>query len=134
MPVSTEDFVAISDHMGRYCWAVDEADEEGWAALWTEDGVFTGATPEPVIGREALKGVPRHEKQLANGRMRHMIANLHCDYVDGDRNTVLAQYYNMVTSWIDMGRFTCMAVCKVILVRNGAGWLVKRNDAMTFIG
>ncbi len=41
MPVSTADHIAISDHLARYCWAVDEGDEEGWIALWTEDGVFT---------------------------------------------------------------------------------------------
>jgi hypothetical protein len=133
MPIAPEDFIAISDHMGRYCWKVDEGDEDGWAALWTEDGVFTGVFPEPVVGREALKGVPRQEKQTADGRMRHMIANLHCDY-QGDRDTVLARYYNLVTTWIDGGRFACMATSQVLLVRDGAGWLVKRNDTVLFRG
>ena len=133
MPVSIEDYVKISDHMGRYCWAVDEGDEEGWVALWTEDGVFTGIRPEPVVGREALKDVPRDEKLQANGRMRHLIGNLHCDYL-GDQNTARARYYNLVTTFIDGGRFTCMAICEVILVRNGEGWLIKRNDATVFPG
>ena len=131
MPISTEDFVAVSDHLGRYCWAVDESDEEGWASLWTEDGVFTGATPEPVVGREALKGVPRIG-QMVNGRMRHMIGNLHCDYLDGDPDRVRARYYNLVTNWVDSGRFTCMAICEVILVRSHGGWLIKRNDTRVF--
>lgn len=134
MPVTTEDFVAISDHLGRYCWAVDDGDEEGWVALWTEDGVFTGATPEPCVGREALKGVPRYEKQLANGRMRHQTGNLHCDYVESDRDTVRARYYNLVTLWVDTPKFTAMAVCEAILVRNGSGWLIKRNDTTTWLG
>jgi hypothetical protein len=133
MPVTTDDYVQISDHMGRYCWAVDEGDEEGWVALWTQDGVFTGIRPEPVVGREALKDVPRDEKQQANGRMRHLIGNLVCDY-HGSRDTVLAQYYNVVTLFADGGRFVCMALSKVILVRSGDGWLIKRNDSTVFPG
>jgi 3-phenylpropionate/cinnamic acid dioxygenase small subunit len=133
MPVSTEDYVAISDHMGRYCWAVDDGDEEGWVALWTEDGVFTGVSPEPIVGRDALMLVPRDEKQQANGRMRHLIGNLHCDY-QGGRDTVRARYYNLVTNFVDGGRFTCMAICEVVLVRSGQGWLIKRNDANVFPG
>ena len=133
MPVSTDDFIAISDHMGRYCWAVDANDEEGWAALWTEDGVFAGVLPEPLVGREALKAVPRLEHQQAGGRMRHVIGNLHCDY-QGDQDTVLARYYNLVTTWVDGGSFTGMATSQVLLVRNGPGWLVKRNDTVLFPG
>ena len=132
MAISTDDYVAISDHLGRYCWLVDSGDEEGWAALWTEDGAFTGVTPEPVIGREALKTIPRFEKQAANGRMRHLIGSLHCDYIGGDRNTVRARYYNLVTNWVQGGAFTCMAVCDAVIVRSGEGWLVKRNDTLTF--
>lgn len=133
MAITTDDFVAISDHMGRYCFKVDEGDEEGWVALWTEDGVFTGVSPEPIVGREALKGVPRNEKEQAQGKMRHLIGNLHCDYVGG-RDTVLARYYNLVTMWLSGGGFTCMALCDVTLVRNGDGWLISRNDTIVFPG
>jgi hypothetical protein len=133
MAVSPEDFVAISDHMGRYCWTVDECDEEAWVALWTEDGVFTGVFPEPLVGREALKAVPRSAKQMANGRLRHIIGNLHCDY-RGGRDTVLARYYNLVTDWVEGGRFNCMATCQVTLVRDGPGWLVARNATVLFRG
>jgi len=133
MAVTTEDYVAISDHMGRYCWAVDGNDPEGWADLWTEDGVFTGIAPEPVVGRAALMEVPRDEWRQAGGRMRHLIGNLHCDYVDG-RDTVRARYYNFVSSWVDGGSFTCMALSEVLLVRRGGGWLIKRNDSTVFRG
>jgi hypothetical protein len=124
MPVSTDDYVAISDHLGRYCFAVDGGDE---------DGVFTGIRPEAIVGREALKDVPRDEWKQAGGKMRHLIGNLHCDY-QGDQNTVLAQYYNFVSSYMDGGRFTCMAICKVLLVRAGKGWLIKRNDTVVYPG
>ena len=133
MAVATEDFVAISDHMGRYCWAVDGNDPDGWASLWVEDGVFTGIAPEPVVGHAALKEVVRGEWLQANGRMRHLIGNLHCDY-QGDKNTVLARYYNLVTNFSDGGKFTCMALSEVLLVRRGGGWLITRNDSTVFPG
>jgi ketosteroid isomerase-like protein len=134
MPVSTDDYVAIADHMARYCWAVDEGDEAGWAALWTEDGEFTGATPQPVKGREAMKGVVQMSQRLGPGMMRHSISNLMCDYIGGDRDRVLASYYNLVSSWNDGAKTALMALSKVQLVRHGQGWLIKRSDSRVLMG
>lgn len=128
MPVSTEDYVAISDHLARYCWVVDEGDEEGWIGLWTEDGVFTGLTPEPLAGREALRLVVRMAQAGGPGKTRHMIANLACDYQEG-RDVVLARYYNFVTNWAQGARMQVMALSRVVLQRNGEGWLIRRNDS-----
>ena len=133
MPVSTEDYVAISDHLARYCWAVDEGDEEGWIGLWAEDGTFTGVTPEPVVGREALRAVVRMSQASGPGRTRHMVANLACDYQDG-RDLVLASYYNFVTNWAQGARMTVMALSKVLLERNGGSWLIRRNDTTMLPG
>lgn len=126
MPVSTEDYVSISDFLGRYCWLVDEGDEEGWASLWTEDGHFEGATLEPCIGREALKTVPRGV-QAAQRRMRHLPGGLHCDYAEEGRDTVTARYYNLVTLWPQGGQLQCLAVCTATLQRQGNSWLMRRN-------
>src|SRR5271156_2454548 len=52
--ISVQDFVAIQNLVGKYQWLVDGGDSEGWAALWTEDVAFSGATTEPFVGREAL--------------------------------------------------------------------------------
>jgi len=133
VPVSTEDYVTISDFLARYCWLVDESDGDGWSALWTEDGVFTGVSPEPIIGREALRAVPLVMMKHNGAEMRHMVGNLACDYVDG-RDTVLARYYNFVTDWPKGGRMNCMALCDVTLVRNGDTWLVRRNDTRLLAG
>lgn len=133
MPISTDDYVAISDHLARYCWAVDEGDEEGWIGLWSEDGVFTGVTPEPVVGREALRQVVRMAQASGPGKTRHMVANLACDYQDG-RDVVLARYYNFVTNWADGARIQVLALCSVLLERKaGSGWLIRRNDAVAMM-
>lgn len=143
MPISTEDYVAISDHLARYCWAVDEGDEEGWIALFTEDGVFTGVTPEPVVGREALRQVVRMGQASGPGMTRHMVANLACDYQSGadgqdGRDVVLARYYNFVTNWAQGARIQVLAMSRVLLERagaeNGGGWLIRRNDSTVLPG
>jgi 3-phenylpropionate/cinnamic acid dioxygenase small subunit len=133
MPVSTDDHIAISDHLARYCWRVDEGDEDGWIALWAEDGVFTGISPEPVVGREALRNVVRQAQSGGPRKTRHIVANLACDYQDG-RDLVLASYYNFVTNWAEGARMTVMALSKVLLERQRDGWLIRRNDTEMLLG
>lgn len=135
MAVSTEDHLAIADHMARYCWAVDEGDADGWVALWSEDAVCTGLGPQTLTGREQLRGIVASNMALGgNGKARHSVTNLVCDYAGGDRDTVEAKYYNMVTNWKDGGRFTCMALSRVRLVRDEAGWLIACSDSELFLG
>jgi 3-phenylpropionate/cinnamic acid dioxygenase small subunit len=133
MPVSTDDHIAIADLLARYCWRVDEGDEDGWIALWAEDGVFAGVLPEPVAGREALRAIVRMAQASGPGTTRHMVANLACDYQDG-RDLVLASYYNFVTNWAEGARMTVMALSKVLLERSGEGWLIRRNDTVMLPG
>lgn len=130
MPVSTDDYVSISDFFGRYCWRVDSGDEEGWAALWAEDGVFAGVMPEPVVGREALKAIPRGAFASSGGKLRHHVGSLNCDYDGADRDVVIARYYNLVTNWVNGGAFTCNAASTVRLQRSGEGWLIERSDSV----
>lgn len=133
MPVTTDDFVSISDFFGRYCWLVDDGDEDGWVSLWAEDGVFAGATPQPVVGREALKSVPRGVMANNQGRLRHLIGSLHCDYSGRDSDKVQARYYNFVTNWKAGGAMTCLAISTVRLRRDGSSWLIERNDCVTLV-
>ncbi|MDE1154092.1 MAG: nuclear transport factor 2 family protein [Micavibrio sp.] len=127
MPVSTDDYVAVSDLLGNYCWKVDEGDADEWIKLWTEDGTFAGATPEPLVGPDQLKIIVALSNQ-SNGKMRHMMGNLHCCYGETE-DTILARFYNFVTDWTDGGSFKVLAVCNAIIVRIGEDWKVKRNDA-----
>jgi hypothetical protein len=122
--VTAEDQVAIGDCLGRYCWHADEGDVQKWLALWTEDGVFALAGMPPMVGYEALKYVP---VSVAAGKMRHSYSNLHCDYGATD-DTIIARYYNLVTSWENGGAFKSMIIGELTCVRDGNAWKIKRND------
>ncbi|MBV1916567.1 MAG: nuclear transport factor 2 family protein [Sphingomonadaceae bacterium] len=126
MPVSADDYVSIMDFMGRYNWAVDEGDADGWANCFTEDGVFAGALPQDPIGREALRQIPLASGSVS-GPMRHITGNLHCDYGD-DKDTVIARYYNLVSLWEGEGKLSVLSIATAKLLRNGDSWLIKRSD------
>ena len=130
MPVTTDDYVSISDFLGRYCWRVDAGDDEGWVALWAEDGIFAGVMPEPIVGREALKAIPSNAYASSKGTLRHHVASLSCDYEGDNKDVVIARYYNLVTNWVQGGAFTCQAASTARLLRNGDSWLIKRNDSV----
>ena len=68
MPVSTEDYVSISDHFARYCWAVDEGDEDGWIALWAEDGVRRGLL-DKYDDEEGLNGSDEDEFRVVGAEL-----------------------------------------------------------------
>ena len=126
--VSTDDHIAIADQMARYCHAIDGGDAAGWAACFTEDGVFAGpVTPEPLQGRAALQAFAQATYDNSQqGKMRHFFGNFFADY-GATKDVAEAKLYNYVTLWIDGGKNFCMAICDVTFVRNGDGWLVKRN-------
>jgi SnoaL-like domain len=132
MPITTEDYVSVSDLLGSYCWRVDEGNADEWLKLWTEDGTFAGGTPEPLVGHEQLKMVVAMSNQ-SNGNLRHMVGNLHCSYGDTP-DTILARFYNLVTDWTGGGSFKVFATCNATIVRSGDGWKVKRNDTNLLAG
>ena len=95
--------------------------------------LFSGTSPQPIVGREALKMVPRLSFENSDGgKMRHLIGSLHCDYAE-NKDVVRARFYNFVSNWMAGGSFVTLAVCEATLVRNGAGWLIKRNDARLLV-
>ena len=135
MLVAVEDYIGVQDHMARYCHAIDEGRADDWVEMFTPDGVFTGFTPEPLVGRDQLKVIVINAFNDNNGTMCHFAANLFCDYGD-DRDTIKASLYNHVTTWLagQGGRSIVMAKCKLELVRSAAGWLIRRNEMQILTG
>lgn len=130
MPVSSEDYAAVVDHIARYCWKVDAGDGDGWADLWTADGVFSGISPKPIVGRDALRQVPIGIKATFGDTMAHAAASIYCGYAEST-DTVHAHLYNLVTTWgaNPAPKLATLARCRMTLVRNGAGWLISKNEA-----
>jgi len=133
MAITTDDYVAISDLLGRYCWTIDEGDEDAWCALWTQDGFFSGVTPEPAVGHDALRQIVRMAWERGSGRIRHLYGSLTCDYGQS-RDIVLSRYYNLVSFWKDGGKLRCLGLTKMTLVRNGDSWLIQRNESEVYWG
>jgi hypothetical protein len=127
MPVSAEDYVAISDSLARYCWTLDNGDEDGWVALWREGGTLLGVGPNPLVGREALRHVVRKFGEYA-GRRRHMAGNLFCDYGE-DRNAINAKFYNLISEWSDAGGTAALfAIGETTYICEDRRWLIDRSE------
>ena len=125
--ISTDDWAGINDAISRYCWNVDASDGPAWAALWTEDGVLTGMTPEPLVGRAALTAMADGIKGVFGRGMRHFYSNLVCDY-GANKDEVKAKFYNMVSLYLDHSGIMGMAICHATFVRQSGEWKVKTND------
>jgi hypothetical protein len=127
--VAVADVLAVQDLLARYCWLIDEGRGEDWADLFTEDGVFEGTRPDPVIGRAALREVPEQNYGMFQGRMRHWYGNLSVE-PGAEAGTLVARFYNQITVWDDGGKPLMLAISTATLVP-GAGdlpWRIRRNS------
>jgi hypothetical protein len=127
-PVPVEDFLAVQELVARYCWYVDENRGADWAALYTDDGIFEGTRPEPVIGRAALEKVPGELNGYFNGRLRHQASNLYVEH-GTEPGTLVARFYNQIAKWDQGLKPLMLGVSTATLVRDqpGGPWLIKRN-------
>lgn len=133
--ISLEDWMSINEFWSAYSWAFDDGKADEWVALWTEDGTFTGIAPEDVVGHAALKGVCDGSFADAKGGLRHLYGNLLVAYDGANKDVVRGRLYNYVSTWgmgEQSGNFT-MALCNIVMVRSGAGWKLKRNDAQLLV-
>ncbi len=131
--VSAEDFAAILNIMGKYQHLVDDGDEDGWAGLFTEDGVFAGlpdeqGNPGVVEGYEALKSVPRLSMSQFGGSIRHNVCSFSAEY-GATRDEVFARYYAIITNSVPAQGTSILVQVDVRthLVRIGGGWKIKSN-------
>jgi hypothetical protein len=125
--ISVEDWVDISNLLGRYQWLFDRGDGEAWATLFTEDGVFEGLGPTPFRGHEALKQIPPmggYFRFLA----RHMPGSIWMEYGEG-QDEIFVHLYNLFSTWLpeEGPRFQQMADCTLHLARIDGEWKLKSN-------
>jgi hypothetical protein len=125
--VAGEDYSGINEFLARYFRYVDENKPDDWAGLWIEDGVFAMEGSNPLVGREALKAIPGLSFERSGGKMRHLYTNLSCEYGES-RDTVIADFYELVLNWQSGGALQGFANCKALVVRDASGWKMKRNE------
>jgi hypothetical protein len=128
--VSIEDWVRVSDQLGRYSQHLDNGEADALIALFTEDGVIdTGVLPDPIAGSAALRAFVGTTYEYAErGKLRHLMGDLYCEYGDS-RDQIAARFYNFVSGWSDgVGTIRYLSLCKATMVRRGDGWLIERLD------
>jgi hypothetical protein len=126
--VSVEDWVEIANLIGEYQWRVDDADQDGWAGLFTEDGAFVSVDGEGYRGREALKQAAAMTGEYFKGLMRHSPGAIWVEYGQTTDEAV-GHYYSLVTTWFkDPGpEFFNMVLCDVHLRRVNGDWKIQEN-------
>lgn len=53
------DYIEIRELTARYNRAFDDVDSEGWADVFTPDGIMEYSGGEPIVGRDALVAMNR---------------------------------------------------------------------------
>ncbi len=130
MSVSIEDQLAIRDLLARYCWLIDDGKGDEWAALWTENGSFTGI-PDPLEGRNALRQMPGGFHGISQGKLRHHMNNVLIQ-AGAHRDEAMVKAYSMVSDWRDGGKLLTFAKVNFVLSRRGADWKIQSLHADMF--
>jgi hypothetical protein len=133
------DRIEIEDLMWRYARALDSANADAYAAVYTPDGQF-GAGPNATKGAAALKKLINDFKQRnidAEGQskqkrpqMYHMATNHTTEFIDKDHARYLA-YWITVTEGAGQdvpARFAAAGREIDELVRVNGQWLIKVRD------
>lgn len=89
--------LAIAEQLGRYCLAFDSQDADGWAALFTDDGVFEVRLTGDLQPIFQARGAEQLRAFVANApRLLHHITGLVFDEILPDsartRATVLGTW------------------------------------------
>jgi hypothetical protein len=122
--ITVEDWVDISNLLGKYQWLVDDGDEQGWSSLFTEDGFFEGLPPD-YHGREELKQIPR---MSFGGLSRHLPGSIWMEY-GANQDEVFVRLYNLFSVWApeQEPQFMQFALSRLHLLRIDGEWKIRSN-------
>lgn len=127
-------YLEVQQFYGRQMHLLDEADVAGWAATFTEDGVFAAnAHPEPQVGRAAIeKSAHSAARALADQKIqrRHWLGML--DVSEREDGTILARTYALVINTPRGGQAAVhlSTSCDDILVREQGRLLVRHRQVL----
>jgi ketosteroid isomerase-like protein len=125
MTTTPEDFLALTNAKGRYCYTLDTRDWAGFGELMTDDmelDVSDGGTGVPVItGRDAAVDMIR--SSLTNARSAHQVHTPLIE-VDGDEATVVWAMQDRVV-WENGPALTGYGHYHERWVRQDGAWRIK---------
>lgn len=128
--ISLEDRFAIIDLCSVYNYTVDQADGEGWAATFTEDGVFAGPAGQ-AEGREALVPFCGQLAEAFPGGM-HFTDN-HLFEVDGD-TCYHKCFLDFKVPSPDGSVASILLGYEDVIIKVDGEWLFKRRDVVSVTG
>jgi hypothetical protein len=122
MALGIEDRLAIHELYARYNHAIDLGDPKGWAATFTEDGVFQSPTTGTFEGTQALVQFAERARGI---QARHWTNNL---VLDGDGKVARGSCYLLLLR-VDQRPATLLAtgLYRDELVRTPGGWRFRRR-------
>ena len=128
--ISLEDRFAIIDLCSVYNYTVDQADGEGWAATFTEDGVFAGPAGQ-AEGREALVAFCGQLAEAFPGGM-HFTDN-HLFDIDGDTCHHKC-FLDFKVPAPDGSVASVLLGYEDVVVKVEGEWLFRRRDVVSVTG
>ena len=128
--ISLEDRFAIIDLCSVYNYTVDQADGEGWAATFTEDGVFAGPAGQ-AEGRESLVAFCGQLAEAFPGGM-HFTDN-HLFELDGDTCHHKC-FLDFKVPSPDGSVASILLGYEDVIVKVDGEWLFQRRDVVSVTG
>jgi uncharacterized protein (TIGR02246 family) len=120
----------IAELFGRYCHRVDDGDGEGWAALFTEDGVFEVPGAIRLEGNAQLRSMPGIVVQQGGGKWRHQITNLVAEAGDS-ADTARVRAYGVLLDWRNAsGALASFSDYRITLRRQKGAWRIATLTAL----
>ena len=111
--------VAVAQVMARCAFTADSGDGDGYAALFTEDGVIEGLPNGPFRGRAEIAAY-YNSRQIEDPPRRHQVSTIDTWFDAGD--VLLSRSYfaivggNLVSGWYE-----------IEFQAQGDEWLIKRK-------
>lgn len=109
---------------------LDDGDASGWAATFTEAGVFTSnGMSEQVMGRARLEDAASDTIARLTGERvtrRHIVSNIRVEQLSDDALRV-SSYVPVIDTSDGVARLRTSTVMHDEMVRSGAGWLVRHR-------
>lgn len=122
--LSVEDRLDIRDFFNRYCYLVDDNEQEAWLDLFTHDGVFDVPGLARMQGRDELRRIIEMVAQGSGGHWRHQLTNILAEAGD-EPDTARVRAYGLVTDWRDGGEASTFNDYRCRLIKIDGQWYLS---------